>query len=253
MSTRPFSVRIDIVNDSLEFLDNIASIANQCNGSFKGCESVFYDYSFINKKDASQFTKEIKSNYKDRLLSIKIIKKDNLKTDKSVMKTFKSLPENIPERIASLTPSKVLSSFDTKISILNNGDCLVEDKNGMKFTYIIMRCKVTGKKRGLKFYLQSGSKAIKKFADAMENNAEIKKALKSGWSTSDISYDAFIKGVFPAQLNKIYQDNNLYHEVFLSCNTIQFVVHDYLGEQHIGWFFYNDNLDETITYANFNV
>lgn len=184
------------------------------------------------------------------------------KKNNQEMRVFKKLPESLPERIAALTP-KELKGLTTKVSLLSSNSCLLdlpEEKSNSginRACYANMLCKVTNKTRSLLFSLRSGSLITEPVFKEMEIKGEmppkIQKALDSGWTKSDISYEAIINGVLIPSLNKEEVDGVYCPESIFSNTNLVIVVSDYNKEQFIGWFFYNENLDEVLNYTNYKV
>jgi len=168
----------------------------------------------------------------------------------------KQLPLDTLERISALTPKSILS-INVKIDLLNDGGCLNKHQIDNIFTYINMQCKVTGKIRSKKVYLQSGLDAINSFINASNKSIsdfpDLQKVLDSGWSLYDVSYDAFVNGFLTQYIKKAINDEKDEYALGLYCDTAQVVIYDYAGKQFLGWFLYNSNLDKSLAYSKFKV
>jgi hypothetical protein len=78
------------------------------------------------------------------------------------------------------------------------------------------------------------------------------KAKAAGWQDSDIFYDMIINGLFKKDVCDEKYNNKDCPEITYATTHAKIVIADYFGEQFIGWFFYNENLDEPMNYTSYS-
>jgi len=189
---------------------------------------------------------------------------ERIKVRKLGMKYFAELPTSLPERIAAITP-KNIGDLKVRISLLSNEECLTIPekenkkigKDALRLCYVNMLCKVTNKTRSHPFSLSSGYFLAEKTISQIESSKiippDIEKAYKSGWTNSDISYDSIINGILIPNIHKGEVGLEFCPEDIFASTSLTIVVSDYNGKQFVGWFFYNENLDEVLNYTNYKI
>lgn len=171
------------------------------------------------------------------------------------MKSFRTLPKNLRDRISALTPRKI-KDLKTKIHLIDY-DALhfIDDKKfhgGYASSYVNMLCKVTSNSKSHKFYLRSSEITLSQIlGHDVPQKYDFDSATEQGWKKYDINYDAMINGlIVPSVFWNLYNSSSM-PEIEYSCTHIMIVVCDYYDKQFIGWYFYNENLDDPINYSNY--
>ncbi len=239
--------------------DKIQIEAIKCKGSFEDWEPTCCKYSFPNELSYKRFIKNIEKKFKEQVY-VETISNVSDKMDTSKDKIFKSLPSNLGQRIAALTPCSI-NKLDINILIPDNDDNLLLPEikyiETFRFTYANMKCKITGKIRSLPVILRSGKKlneSLYKLCEAkLPHTKEIDKAFSAGWSKHDIVYDSIINSILVKDVSTETFNNDYYPEISLVCTNISVVIHDYEGEQFVGWFFFNRNLDEYLNLTQYKI
>jgi hypothetical protein len=167
---------------------------------------------------------------------------------------FRSLPGSLNDRIAALTP-KYLGKLKTKIHIITE-DCTISTKADSRITYANLKCKFTNDTKSHALLLTSSKLFIASAMSMLETEGENIKyiydsAKECGWTQSDIYYDSMVNGVI---INDIYE--NTYNgkncpEIEYVATNVIIVVCNYYNEQYMGWYFYNENVDEPLNYSNY--
>jgi hypothetical protein len=269
MTTCKFSVKVslsekttessqedEIINHSTDHesllppFDKIEEEALKNKGGFRNLDKTSCDYCFDSKEDAKRFIKAIRTKFKTK---IKVEFKEEKQT-KSYRKTFKALSNSLPERISELTP-KTINGKKIGIHIIENEVLLLPENKDhselLRLTYANIRCKVRSKTISHPLVLRSATKIAQEIIKSTEG-LSFEEAKNSGWKDSDISYDMIINGVFKKDvLNEKYNDK-VCPEIEFATTHIKIVIADYLNEQFVGWFFYNDNLDEPLNYTSYS-
>lgn len=179
------------------------------------------------------------------------------------MRAYKTLPDNLIDRLATLTPKKVFN-LTAQIHSLENEECLADLGEAAKrfskthrITYANFECLVTGKVRSKPLILRSGRfcaiNAMKQILTSEDFQKEMKKAEKSGWSEHDISYDSMINGLMVQDIKEGRVNGTECPEILYACDKVIILVHDYHGEQFIGWIFYNSNLDKILHFTHYSL
>lgn len=241
--------------------DKIELEAKMCGGIVDFWEPSACDFVFVSKELATRFINNIKQKFSNQIM----IEYYDKGCEKIGMRNFKELPKNIEEKIAILTPKKILD-IDIQFQLLFDDSALIEPSDSLKeykklrkthrLTFANMRCKVTGKTRSLSIVMRSGMHfalpIIKKtFVTIDDFNSEIAASKKSGWSESDFSYDSIINGIMIPETTKGHVNGKDLPEIHYACDSGCIVISDYNEKQFVGWFFYNKNLDELIGFTNY--
>jgi len=244
--------------------DKLQVEAQKCGGTFSDWEPSRCDYEFPTKESAQRFTKSIKKKFKTQVDLEYFNKFEN--KDGRGMRIFKNLPDTLENRIAALTPRQI-SGLKVQIRLLED-DCLIEPSEKLKgyetianthrMVYANMRCKITNKVRSKPILLRSGAHFAlpmmqKTFVTIDDYKRERNRAIESGWSESDLSYDAIINGVMASEVDKACVNGKTVPEILFACDRLMVVIHDYEGSQFVGWVFYNENLDEPLNFTNYKV
>lgn len=170
-------------------------------------------------------------------------------------KKFKNLPDKLIDRIAALTPISI-HGFTTQIHIIDKAvkSRKPTKKSNFATTYICNNCKVTDQ---IKYYaLQMFStKSLINYALTTQQNSDkllyvYDSATENGWTQADIHYDAILHGlIIPSIKSNLYNGMTCDELEYIYTNLV-IVISDYYKNQHVGWYFYNKNLDSPLRYTN---
>lgn len=169
------------------------------------------------------------------------------------MKSFKNLSDKLEERIAELTP-KTVNGKKISIHVIDKSVLLHPEKEEhsviYRLTYANIYCKVRNKVRSQNILLRSGPKIAE---ELMKKSKKLSfdAAKAAGWQDNDIFYDLIINGIFKKDVFEERYNGKEYPEISYYCNSAQIVIADYFGQQFVGWYFYNDNLDQPLNYSSY--
>lgn len=229
--------------------DKIEQEAKKNKGGFYNKNTTSCDYCFESKEDAQRFMKSIRRKFKDKI-EVKL-QEDQ---ERGNMRSFKTLPNGLQERIAELTP-KIVNGKKVGIHIIDSEALLLPEKEEhsdlFRLTYANMQCKVRSKVVSHPLILRSAAKIAGKVIKETKG-VSFAKAKAAGWQDSDIFYDSVINTVFKNDVNEERYNNKNCPEIGFATTHVKIVIADYFGEQFIGWFFYNENLDEPMNYTSYN-
>lgn len=175
------------------------------------------------------------------------------------MKSYRTLPTRLEDRIAALTPKTILG-IKTKIHIVG-GDAIetshFDESTSYKVSYANILCNVKNKINCHPFIMRASKlcidNAIQGLIDDKKNIFVYDSAKENGWTDSDIYYDAIIQSLLIPSVHECTYNGKPCPELRWAVNHVTIVVYDYYGNQHIGWFFYNSNLDEPLFYTGFKI
>jgi hypothetical protein len=176
------------------------------------------------------------------------------------------LPDTIEEKVLALGAEDFYGR-KPNFFFLDNGDCLkrVPDSmpyNGKKadkkaffemqrLTNVNVRCNVTGKVRSSPLFMRSVPKFFKfteNICNLDERNKRVLNAKAAGWSNADITFD-FIMGILDKEASMGWDKGQASLEAVWMADTVGIVIHDYNGEQFVGWFYYNSSLDKVVDFS----
>ncbi len=229
--------------------DKIDQEAKKNKGDFYSWNTTSCDYCFESKEDAERFMKNIRRKFKD-----KIEVKFQEDQERGHMKSFKSLPDGLQERISELTP-KTINGKKVGIHLIDSGVLLLPEKEEhselFRLTYANIRCKVRGKVISQPLILRSAPKMVERVLKKTKKTS-FEQAKAAGWQNSDIFYDSIINSIFKQDVCEEKYNNKSCPEIGFATTHVKIVIADYFGEQFIGWFFYNENLDEPMNYTSYS-
>jgi hypothetical protein len=234
--------------------DQIQQEALKYKGGFTDWEVTICDYCFPSKDSAQQFIKDIQRKFGDKIDLEYMGKEDS---SKSTSRVFNKLPDTLPERIGALTPS-AFRSLKTRIHIIEPESLILPEKEELselyRTTYANIQCKTRNLVRSYPVLMRSSyriGKRILELGDPKKIPAQIVLAREAGWSEHDICYDSLINGVFRKDILDETYNSKSCPEIIYACTHAVLVICDYWGDQFVGWYFYNENLDEPMNYTSY--
>jgi len=240
--------------------DKLQQEAIGCGGFFEDWEPTRCDFAFPTKEAAQVFVKRVRNKYENQVY----LEFDSRveEQDGAGMRAYKELPASIEDRIAELTPKKI-GTLTVEIQILEDDDCLIDPQDeklkiSHKATFINMECKVTGKVRSKPVLLRSGPfialPAMKKaFMTIDDFRNELDRASEHGWTKHDLTYDAMINGLMVQEIDRGTVYGKPCPEINFACDKVMIILHDYYGQQFVGWYYYNENMDQLISFTNYKL
>jgi len=272
MSQKMYNVRVCLTEncpDSIEEIlhgpgfslgptqDKVQEIAKQFKGSFADWEPLCCDYSFSSKKSANRFIETVNKTFNNQVFA-EITEIESTVNNGSFMRVYKELPSNVVERIAALTPPKI-GFLDVEIRYIEDTENLnlpQEEKyeNFYRTTHINMQCEVTGKIRSKMIALRSSTLMNKMSTEfELQKSPEFQRAMNAGWTRADINYDALVRAVLVPTILNTDVGGDQCPELQFACTKAVVVVHDYHGQQYVGCYFYNENLDKPLNFSSFSI
>jgi hypothetical protein len=240
--------------------DKLQQEALGCGGSFEDWEPTRCDFAFPTKEAAQIFVKRVRSKFQEQVyleFDSRIEEQDG-----RGMRSYKELPESVENRIAELTP-QVIGSLKVEIRILEDADCLIAPdsekiQHSHKATFVNMQCKVTGKVRSKAVLLRSGPEIAlpamqKAFITIDDFRRELDRAKIAGWTKHDMTYDALINGIMVQEIDRGTVYGKPCPEINFACDKVMIILYDYYGDQFIGWFYYNENMDDLLNFTNYKL
>jgi len=235
--------------------DQIQQEAKKYKGNFTDWDVMICDYGFPSEEKASKFIQNIRRKFSGKI-DLEYMGKKDFENPKD-KKVFQELPTPLPERIGAITPSQ-FRSLKVKIHIIETDALFTfqseDTKDIYRMTYANLECKTRNKIISHSVLLRSASKIFKTiFETTGKSNSKLEEAKASGWTDHDIYYDSFINGVFKKDIFEDTYNGASCPEINFAFTHAVIVVCDYFGDQFIGWYFYNENLDEPMHYTNYTV
>lgn len=175
------------------------------------------------------------------------------------MKSYKTLPNRLEDRIAALTPKTILG-IKTKIHIIKNDVLDTQNftsESAYKISYANVLCKIKNKINSYPFIMRSSKACVDgALSDITSDKKTIfvyDSAKENGWTEADIYYDAIIQSLLVRSVHECTYNGKPCPELRWAVNHVMIAVSDFYNQQHVGWYFYNTNIDEPLFYTGFKL
>jgi hypothetical protein len=175
------------------------------------------------------------------------------------MKSFKTLPNKLEDRIEALTPKTILG-IKTKIHIIKNNVLDTEnfsDSSAYRISYANILCKIKNRINSFPFIMRVSRLCVDSALDQVGKSKKTifvyDSAKENGWTDADINYDAIIQSLLVRSVHECTYNGRPCPELRYAVTHVTIVVSDFYENQHVGWYFYNTNLDEPLFYTGFKL
>lgn len=246
-------------NDLFDF-QKIQTLAQEAKGLFSEIEIDYCDYSFDSKESALSFIFNIKKIFKNEIAVMYLGEREK----ENSLKEFKKLPPDSKDRLREITPSSA-RSLPCTISFIDSDSlsfCESEfdsnkEKDLFKCSYANLKCKFSGKVKSNILFLRSvkkvGGQVFNRFIKEEDVNEKLKLAKDLGWNEMDIYYDSIINGIFINDVFKETYNGQSCPEIIFASTHANIVISISKEDVYVGWFFYNENIDEILDFTNYSL